>query len=483
MPDPWTNIGRWSIHERMVWGYGLVVLLCVFGAVILDSPFPLAVPPFLLLLYISVVDFRQIFWMLIFCLPLSTEYYLPNGFGTDLPTEPLMIGLTGIGLLYLLRHGTHHGGSVLRHPITLALFAHLGWIFVTTITSDLPFVSVKFLLAKLWYIIPFYFLTLTLVVQPARVRRLFWVFFWPLMATVVITMVRHGLQGFTFESIHFVLSPYQRNHVNYAAMLAYSVPLVWFARAWYPTGSWQRRLLYAAFGFLLVAVYLSYTRAAYIALMGAAGMYFVFRWKLVRYALVAAAVAAVLAIGYMARNDKYLEYAPNYDRTVTHYEFDNLIEATYKMEDISTMERVYRWVAGFHMTSANPILGFGPGNFVNFYESYTVTSFRTYVSDNPERSGIHSYYLMTLVEQGVVGLFWFLILVGMILVYGERIYHQTTDPADKAWVMGLLLCLVIIDAFQIINDLLETDKVGPMYFMAAALLVRQDLRNRGRIRA
>jgi O-antigen ligase len=104
------------------------------------------------------------------------------------------------------------------------------------------------------------------------------------------------------------------------------------------------------------------------------------------------------------------EYAPDFDRTVTHYEFDNLIEATAKGEDISTMERVYRWVAGLHMISEKPVFGFGPGNFYNFYHSYTVTSFETYVSDNPEKSGIHSYYLMTVVEQGFPGLLFFLAL-------------------------------------------------------------------------
>ena len=85
---------------------------------------------------------------------------------------------------------------------------------------------------------------------------------------------------------------------------------------------------------------------------------------------------------------------------------------------------------------------------------------------------------MTTVEQGIVGLVFLLAFVGGTLIYGQRIYHETPDPVAKSWIMGVLLCLVIIDAFQIINDLLETDKVGPIYFLATALLVRQDLRNK-----
>lgn len=454
-----------------------MVLATIFAAVGFDF-WPLAgLPALALILYISVVDFKKIFWLLIACLPLSTEIVLPNGFGTDLPTEPLMVGLTGLTFLFALHHTDRLRGDYLRHPITLLLLGHVSWVLVSTVTSDLAFVSIKFFLAKLWYVVPFYFLAGYILRDQTDLRRLFWVFFLPLLLTVCIIMVRHGLQGFTFNAIHYVLSPFQRNHVNYAAILAYFFPVLFFARSWYRKGSTLWWFLTGSVLFFLLAVYLTYTRAAYVALFGAVVMYVVFRLRLVRWVLIGAVIAVALGLGYFIRNNTYLEYAPNYDRTVTHYEFDNLIEATYKMEDISTMERVYRWVAGFNMTEENPIFGFGPGNFVNFYERYTVTSFRTYVSDNPERSGIHSYYLMTLVEQGIVGVLIFLVFTFAVLLAGERIYHQTRDPVEKNTVMAFLLTIVVVDAFQIINDLLETDKVGPFFFVAVAVLVRQDLRN------
>jgi len=467
----------WSETEWLFGGFGLLVLGSIFGAVGLNF-WPLAgLPALALIIYVGIVDFKQLFWLLIACLPVSTEIVLPNGFGTDLPTEPLMIGLTGITMLFAIQRSTQLSGDYLRHPLTLLLLGHVAWILVSTLTSDLPFVSSKFFLAKIWYIIPFYFLAGYILRNQARIRYFFWAFFLSLLTTVCIIMVRHGWQGFTFNSIHYVLSPFQRNHVNYAAMLAYFLPVLFFARSWYQRGSTTWKLLTVSVVFFLIAVYLTYTRAAYVALFGAVAMYIVFRLRLIRWVLLAAVVSATLALGFFIRNSTYLQYAPNYDRTVTHYEFDNLLEATYKMEDISTMERVYRWVAGFNMTGQNPIFGFGPGNFVNFYERYTVTSFRTYVSDNPERSGIHSYYLMTLVEQGIVGLLLYLLFTFAVLLAGERIYHQTRDPVEKSIVMGFLLAIVVVDAFQIINDLLETDKVGPFFFAAIAILVRQDLRN------
>ena len=70
------------------------------------------------------------------------------------------------------------------------------------------------------------------------------------------------------------------------------------------------------------------------------------------------------------------------------------------------MERLYRWVAGTRMTADKSILGFGPGNFYDYYKPFTLgTQFTTYVSENRDRSTVHNYLLMTAVEQGIPGLF------------------------------------------------------------------------------
>lgn len=43
--------------------------------------------------------------------------------------------------------------------------------------------------------------------------------------------------------------------------------------------------------------------------------------------------------------------------------------------------------------------------------------------------------------------------------------------------MTVLLCLVIIDAFLIINDLIETDKAGSFFFICLAVLINMDRAN------
>jgi O-antigen ligase len=381
-----------------------------------------------------------------------------------------------IYLVYAVRNFPRFRGDFARHPLTLLLILHVFWIGVTTLTSDLQFVSVKFLLAKLWYVVTFFFLAGHILQGESDYRRFFWTLFWPQLAVVLIVLARHATYGFAFAEIHSVLWPFQRNHVNYAADLALIFPMVVLAINWYPRGSWQRRILIGTAALFFVAIYLSYTRAAYVALLIALGGYFIIRWKLMKYVLIAGVIGAVGIAGYYVNQSRYLELAPNYERTITHQDFSNLVEATYRMEDISTMERLYRWVAAGHMTPERPLFGWGPGNFVNFYESFTVLSFQTYVSDNPERSGLHSYYIMTLVEQGFPGLIIFLALIFAVLLTGQRAYHALADqPVRQRIVLIVVLSTIVIDSFNLINDIVETDKVGSFFFLFMAILVNQDL--------
>jgi hypothetical protein len=47
--------------------------------------------------------------------------------------------------------------------------------------------------------------------------------------------------------------------------------------------------------------------------------------------------------------------------------------------------------------------------------------------------------------------------------------------------MMAMLCIIIISVMQLINDLIETDKVGPFFFMSLAILVNLDLKYRRRL--
>lgn len=468
-----------TTSRGLIWGFAALVVACIWLAIATEYYFLAGIPALALIGYLAIVDFRGLFFLLVACIPISTEIHLPSGLSTDLPTEPLIVGLMVIFLVFAIRHFRQFGGGFVRHPLTLILVLHVFWIAVAAAASDLVVVSAKFLLAKVWYVVTFFFLAGYLLKSEADFRRFFWAFFWPQLIVVLIVLARHAAYGFAFAEISSVLWPFQRNHVNYAADLALIFPLVVLATGWYPPGHWRRKVLIGTALLFFVAIYLSYTRAAYVALVIALGAYFIIRWKLMKPVLVGVVLAALAGVVYVVGQSRYLELAPNYERTIAHKNFNNLVEATYKMEDISTMERLYRWVAAGHMAPERPLFGWGPGNFVNFYESFTVLDFQTYVSDNPERSGIHSYYFMTLVEQGLPGLLLFLALVFGTLLIGQRAYHALADqPGRRRIVLMVVLSTIVIDSFNLINDIVETDKVGSFFFMFIAILINQDLATR-----
>jgi O-antigen ligase len=250
------------------------------------------------------------------------------------------------------------------------------------------------------------------------------------------------------------------------------LPYIWAFFQWYPKGSLQRLLLAVLFVMFLVAIYFTYTRAAQLAVIIGVAAYFVIRFRLVIYSLLAAGILIVYLGFFFVNSSKYLEFAPQYEKTITHENYDNLIEATVKLEDISTMERVNRWVAGGHMISERPWTGFGPGNFYFNYKNYMVSSFVTYVSDNPDKSGIHNYYLMTLVEQGILGLLVFLGLLIVVLLSGASLYHEIIDKELKVLVMAATLSIILISVTVLINDLIEALKIGGMFFIGMAIIVR-----------
>jgi len=467
-----------AIPERQRrWFFGLagLILASLFTGIATRQWWLFGLPLLLMGAYLSLRDVRLPFYFLFACIPLSIPLFLPGGFSTDLPTEPLMIALTGMGLLLALHRAGQADLRFHLHPVTLLLMLHLGWIAITTITSQEPFISLKFLLAKIWYVLPFYFLAGWMLRTFRDVSTLFWVVLIPLVFTVLYVLVRHAGTGFTFATVGSVLHPFYSNHVIYAALMAVFFPWLWYMRLEYRHRPFWNALFWALIGLFLIAIYLSYTRAAYIAVISSLGAYALIRLRLVLPALALVLALALIGLGGLIRQNRYLELAPDYASTITHQDFGNLLEATYQGEDISTMERLYRWVAGFHMIGEKPWLGFGPGAFYESYRPYTVLSFITYVSDNKERSGIHSYYLMTLVEQGVPGLLFFLLFNAGVLITAQRLYHRRTGRRYRRLVLLLTLTFTSVMVLQIINDLIELDKVGAFFFLAAALLVNLDL--------
>lgn len=456
--------------------WGVFILICVFSGILLEQYLIFAVPALVLGAYVCIMDVRLVFWILIASLPLSIELNIGGGSTTDFISEPLMLILLIVGAMLLIQRREDVNLKFLYHPISLLIIALYAWGWIATFFSLQVLVSLKYMLAKTWYLAAFYFVGAWFINDRNGLYKFIKTIWVPLIFVIIYTLARHASFGFSFEKANFMMTPFFRNHVDYASVCMLVVPFLWLMYSRDSITPFYKLFWAGSILLCLTAIYFSFTRVAMLGVVSYLGFYFIIRFKLTRALWFSAFIGAVIFIGYMIRENNYLSYAPNYEKTTSHKQFGNLVEATYKMKDVSTMERVYRWIAGFNMVAQRPFIGYGPNNFYTFYKEYTVTSFKTYVSKNPEQSTVHCYFLLIFAEQGVVAFLIFLALCVIPTLLGEKIYHQASDPRDKKSVLAVLLSFYGILTILLINDMIETDKVGSLFFIYLAFFVNMHLK-------
>ena len=239
-----------------------------------------------------------------------------------------------------------------------------------------------------------------------------------------------------------------------------------------------RLLIGLAIMILLLGLFFSYARGAWLALLTGAVSCFLIKKKWLVSTFLIALALAIAALFWLKSNDRYLEYAHDYKTTIFHEDFNEHLVATYKLKDVSNAERFYRWIAGVRMIKDHWMTGTGPSTFYQNYKPYTVPAFKTWVSDNRERSTIHNYFLLLLVEQGIPGVLLFIFLIVGMLYFAQRLYHRVEDPFYQSLCMAIAATTVVIITINLLSDMIETDKIGPIFFLCLALLVRIDINTR-----
>lgn len=452
-------------------------LFCTALALILEQYLLAAVPFALIFLSWSWQNSYPVFFLLLSALPFSVEYSFSSSLGTDLPDEPLMLLVTGLFLVYWTCHPGILNRKKLSHPILLILFIVVFWSACTAIFSTYPGLSVKYLLAKTWYIGAFVLAPLIIFREKKQIKNAALMLAAGLVLVSAIALVRHYRFGFRFANINDALYPFFRNHVNYSAMLVCSVPLL---LAFY-AGTKKRTGKYIACASLVVvlaALFFSYSRGAWLALVAGLASYWLIRNKLLVAAYITIVLVVTASLFWLRQNDNYLKYANDFKTTIFHENFSEHLIATYKLKDVSTAERFYRWVAGIRMIKDKAITGYGPNTFYNNYKAYTVPAFKTWVSDNVDHSTVHNYFLLTAIEQGLPGLIFLLVLFGAILNYAQKIYHRVNDSFYKSAAMTCGVITVMIMVVNFLSDLVETDKIGGLFFLSIAALVTADINSR-----
>ncbi|QKG52957.1 O-antigen ligase family protein [Hymenobacter sp. BRD67] len=355
--------------EASQWVFsGFLGLLLLGGALaaLLEQPLlllpALAVPVVVLMLS----RWTWLYYLLFLTLPFSREISLPGGLSMDVPSEPFMLTLLVCVPLSLLLTPRSAGQLVRRewyHPLIVLLVMLLLWALLDSFFSVNTLKSIKYLLAKCWYLVPFVLGTLVIAKRPADFWRMAACYVGAAVVSLFWVLARHAGYGFSFAKVNKAIQPFYLNHVIYATVLALLLPLA-VGLALQAATPGRRRLWLAASGLLLFGLITSYTRASWLSLPVAGIFYVVMRLRLTRVLLATLALSVGAATCYFVSSENFMRFRPDYEKTIWHG--GNLaahLASTYKFQDVSGMERVYRWVAAANMIADKPLVGSGPPPF------------------------------------------------------------------------------------------------------------------------
>lgn len=432
-------------------------------------PFALLLLPFLFQFMIHSTE--RLFWLLLCLLPLSTEINITSSLGLDFPDEPIMMLLTAMALLRWWHQPQAFPDTVWRHPLFLLLLVHLLWIMITCFYSEQPILSVKFLLAKSWYIVPFVILPALWLNSIRNIEKMVRYLLIPMGVIMIITLLRHAVSGFSFESINRHLFPFFRNHVNYGAMLVCLLAVAFGAYQYTTHDKSYRKWLQIFIIIGIVALIFSYSRGAWLALIGGLVTVWVIRKRMITPVIITALLTVLISTVWLSTDQRYFRFAPDHDRTIFHTDFSQHMSATIAFKDVSNAERFYRWIAGARMFAERPLTGFGPSTFYHNYRPYTVRRFETWVSDNPEHSTVHNYFLLTALEQGLIGLLIFCSLYFLMLWRIQKIYHQLHSYFFRIVTLTTGAILVMIGIINFMSDMIETDKIGSLFWLCLGMII------------
>jgi O-antigen ligase len=458
-----------ATNHKTFLGHAIWFLLWLIIALIQQQFFYLVIPFFSVLFSIK-FQIHQLYYALFFCFPLSTELQITPTLGLDFPTEPILIALSIYGILIFIKNPKLFPKSLITNNLFLLISLYLCWLVFIILFSTTPILSLKFFIAKIWYVVPLVILPQIIFEKIEYWEKLFYAMLLAMGFVCFQSVLRHSFYSFSFEGIKQTLHPFFRNHVNYSGMLVSLLP---FAYYWYKTKTISFTLTQKTIAIVATAatLFLAYSRGAWLALVVGCFTYWLTQKRWLKKALLILSLVFVMATTWLLSNKNYLQFTPNYNTTIFHTNFKEHLQATIALKDISNAERFYRWVAAGKMITEKPLVGFGTNSFYSNYKHYTAEIFKTWVSSNKDHSTVHNYFLLVATEQGLIGLGFFLILFFALLLQANKFYWNSSNKKHQQLAITIITVITIIGVLNFLSDLVETDKIGSIFWLCLSMLI------------
>lgn len=425
-----------------------------------------------LLLYIFSLD--KVILLISFLTPLSLNIEdMEAGLGISLPVEPMLFAVMILFLTKLL-HERHYDKKIAYHPISIMIYVMFTWMLITTFTSELPLVSVKYIVSRMWFVIPAFFVATLVFKKTNNIHWFIWLYNIGLIFVIAYTIINHARFNFSDNSAHWVMSPLYNDHTAYGAALAMFLILT-IGYLFYPGLSHARRFWVVSMIVLLsVATLLSLSRAAWISLAGALGVLVLVLLRIrLRWVVISISLVIFLFFSFQHQIIDALEKNKQDSSTdfVEHVQSISNISS-----DASNLERINRWQAAIRLFEERPVFGWGPGTYQFVYGPYQRSKEKTIISTNAGDMGnAHSEYIGPMAEMGLPGMLIMFFLVGMMVFRGMKAYQKSVSKEARVISLSATLALVSYFIHGFLNNFLDTDKLSIPVWGCMAIIVVMDL--------
>uniref|UniRef100_UPI0032168EA3 O-antigen ligase family protein n=1 Tax=uncultured Draconibacterium sp. TaxID=1573823 RepID=UPI0032168EA3 len=456
------------------------ILLNLWFVVKKDMMLVNALPLVLTILLIAVFSFDKIVYLIVFFAPLSIPLLeiMPSlGFDMYLPTEPLLFGLLILFILKVVQE-RQFDRRILLHPISLAVYFNLFWIFITSFTSTMPVVSFKFLLMRIWFVVGLYLLTARLFSKAKNMEKYVWLYVIPLIIVIFYSTYRHlGYGLWDKQAAHFVVSPFYRDHTSYGAATAFYLPfLVMFVfNKEFPKK--LRMLSAGALAIVFLGFVLSYARAAWLSIAAALCVWAFIKLR-IRFKPIFISLLVVVTLFFSFQSRILMEMQHNSEESSANF-MTHISSMTNITSDASNLERINRWSCAIRMFADKPVFGYGPGTYMFQYAPYQLTGDRTIISTNAADGGnAHSEYLGAMADSGILGVLSYLLLLGVVIYTAVNTYTRLSDYRLRSIILAALVGLITYYVHGFLNNFLDTDKISVPFWGFTAMIVAIDIISR-----
>lgn len=437
------------------------------------------IPLIILIIYWAIFNIERVLYIMVFCTPLAVTLKslgLTEGIDLSLPTEPLMAGLM---LIYILNELMYKitPRNILKHPITIIIIVQLAWMFITALTSVDIAVSIKYLIARLWFVFSCYFVATQLLKDRNNVRPFILAYAIPLAIVCLITIYQHAAFNFDDKIADWIVSPFYNDHTAYGAVLAMYIPVI-IAMLFQSNASKIYKILYIfLISIFTAAIILSFARAGWLSLVAATGVFFTLLLK-IKFRTLLLTTITFTVLFFSFQDEIFIALG----RNNTDSEGDmskNISSMTNISTDASNLERINRWSCAVRMFQEKPVLGWGPGTYMFNYAPFQKSNERTIISTNFGTNGnAHSEYLGPLSEQGLIGMLIVVVMLFSTLFMGYRLCYTVKDRNLKIITYGVFLGIFTYFVHGFLNNFLDTDKLSVPFWGFMAILVCIDVYHR-----